>query len=446
MTTTQSRAAGEQAVSVLQLKGTPTSRRGLMWSAASAILFAACQPQSAQSAAVGSAAVEPAPAPDAAAIHAAVLTLDSHADVLLPSTPQRYYAPGGGSRVSLDKLAAGGVDAVVLSVAVGPGPRDAAGVKAARADADAKLAKIKALAAESGGKAEIALTAADVKRLHGEGKIAIIIGFQNARSIGKDVTQLDAFYKEGARVFALNHAGHNDFSDSSRPQDGPVSEHGGLSALGKQSIARLNDLGALIDVSQLSSDALAQTLQLTRAPVVATHSNARALIDNTRNLSDAELDAIKGNGGVVQVTPFNAYLAVPDTAASLKISEIRAASSLPSEFKAWNDGYGALEGEKQQAFLDQAGALVPRADVAAYVNHIDYIAKRIGWEHVGIGTDFDHGAGITGFDSEAEAPNVTAELVKRGYTQEQIAAIWGGNFLRVLKAAQDVAKITSAQN
>lgn len=410
------------------------SRRSLLLLGTAIMLLSACQPPA--STPVATAAVEPVLAPDPAAVHAAVLTLDGHADVLLPSTPQRYYAPDGGSRVSLDKLAAGGVDAVVLSLAVGPGPRDAAGVKAARADVDAKLATIKAIAAESGGTAEIALSAADVGRLHGNGKIAIILGFQNARSIGKDVSQLDALYAQGARVFALNHAGHNDFSDSSRPQEGPVSEHGGLSSLGKQAIARLNDLGALIDVSQLSSDALAQTLQLTRAPVAATHSNARTLIDNTRNLSDAELDAIKANGGIVQVTPFNAYLSAPDATASAKISEIRVASGLPAEFKAWNDGYGSLKGEKQQAFLDQAGPLVPRADVAAYVNHIDYIAKRIGWEHVGIGTDFDHGAGITGFDSEADAPNVTAELVKRGYSQEQIAAIWGGNFLRVWKAAE----------
>lgn len=421
------------------------SRRTMLWSAAAAaVLLAACQPQAA--APVAQTEPAPAPAPDPAAIHAAVLTLDSHADILLPATPKRYYLPDGGSRTSIDKLTAGGVDAIVLSVAVGPGPRDAARVKAARAEADTKLAKIKAIAADSGGKADIALSAADVERLHGEGKIAIIIGFQNARSIGKDVSQLDVFYKEGARVFALNHAGHNDFSDSSRPQDAPPSEHGGLSPLGKQAVAKLNDLGALIDVSQLSSDALAQTLQLTRAPVAATHSNARALIDNTRNLSDAELDAIKANGGVVQVTPFNAYLSVPDTATSVKISEIRVASGLPAEFKAWNDGYGSLKGDKQQAFLDQAGALVPKADVVRYVDHIDYIAKRIGWDHVGVGTDFNHGAGITGFDSEADAANVTAELVKRGYTQEQIAGIWGGNFLRVLRAAEQSAAKTTAQN
>lgn len=330
--------------------------------------------------------------PSSEDVHRRVLVLDGHADVLLPSTPERYWLPGGGSRVDLDHLTRGGVDAVVLSVAVGPGPRDAAGVRAARADADAKLAKIRAFAADNPGRVGIALSADDVERLAREGKVAVLIGFQNARSLGDDVGQIDRLYGEGVRVFGFNHAGHNSWSDSSRPSDEPVAEHGGLSDLGRRAVARLNDLGVLIDVSQLSSDAFAETLRLTRAPVAATHSNVRALVDNTRNLSDAELDAIKANDGVVQVTPFNSYLAQP----------------------------GAAQ----------------RATVSDYVDHIDYIARRIGWRHVGIGTDFDHGSGVTGFDSAAEAPNVTRELLRRGYTEDQVAAIWSGNFLRVLRAAE----------
>lgn len=325
-------------------------------------------------------------------VHRRVLALDGHADVLLPSTPERYWLPGGGSRVDLDHLTRGGVDAIVLSVAVGPGPRDAAGVRAARADADAKLARIRAFAADNPGRVGIALSADDVERLAREGKVAVLIGFQNARSLGDDVGQIDRLYGEGVRVFGFNHAGHNSWSDSSRPSDEPVAEHGGLSDLGRRAVARLNDLGVLIDVSQLSSDAFVETLRLTRAPVAATHSNVRALVDNTRNLSDAELDAIKTNDGVVQVTPFNSYLVQP----------------------------GAAQ----------------RATVSDYVDHIDYIARRIGWRHVGIGTDFDHGSGVTGFDSAAEAPNVTRELLRRGYTEDQVAAIWSGNFLRVLRAAE----------
>ena len=372
---------------------------------------------------------------DAAAVHRRTLVLDGHADVLLPSTPARYYLPGGGSRADLDHLTRGGVDAVVLSLAVGPGPRDAAGIAAARADVEAKLARIRAFAADNPDRVGIALSADDVTRLAGEGKVAVIIGFQNARSLGDDLSQIDVLYRDGVRVFAFNHAGHNSWSDSSRPGDAPVAEHHGLSPIGRQAVARLNDLGVLIDVSQLSSEALLQTLQLTRAPVAATHSNARALVDNTRNLTDAELDAIKANGGVVQLTPFNSYLVNPDAAARERISAIRVEHGLAAAFVSPNDGYGTLAAVPQQAFLDALAPVLPRATVADYVAQIDYVAKRIGWEHVGIGTDFDHGAGIIGFDSEADAPNVTAELLRRGYTPEQVEAIWSGNFLRVLRAA-----------
>ncbi|GLK47681.1 dipeptidase [Brevundimonas intermedia] len=374
-------------------------------------------------------------AQDADAVHRRALVLDGHADVLLPSTPRRYYLPDGGSRVDLDHLTRGGVDAIVLSVAVGPGPRDAAGVRDALAEAEAKLEKIKAFAADNPERVGIALSADDVQRLVGEGKVAVLIGFQNARSIGADLSQIDAFYREGVRVFAFNHAGHNDFSDSSRPGDAPVAEHHGLSPVGRQAVARLNDLGILIDVSQLSSEALAQTLALTRAPVAATHSNARARIENTRNLTDAELDAIKANGGIVQLTPFNSYLVQPDAAARERVSAVRIAYGLSPDFASANDGYGGL-GDRQQAFLDALAPLLPKATLADYVDQLDYVAKRIGWEHVGVGSDFDHGAGVIGFDSAADAPNVTRELLRRGYTQAQIDAIWGGNFLRVLRAAE----------
>jgi membrane dipeptidase len=374
---------------------------------------------------------------DATAVHDRILVFDSHADVLLPSTPKRYYLEGGGSRVDLPHLEKGGVDAIILAVAVGPGPRDAAGVAAARREADEKLARIGALVAANPDRAAIARSASDVERLHDEGKIAVIVGFQNARSIGKDIASIDRLYRDGVRVFAFDHAGHNDFADSSRPQPGePVAEHGGLSPLGKQAVAKLNDLGVLIDVSQLSTDALLQTLALTRVPVAATHSAARALIDNGRNLSDAELDAIKANGGVVQLTPFTAYLRLPDQASLDRVAAIRKAYGLAADYASTYDGSDTLPEARRAAYLDEIAAARNKASLADFVDHIDYVAKRIGWQHVGIGTDFDHGAGVTGFDSAADAPNVTQELLLRGYSEAQVAAIWGGNFLRVLRAAE----------
>ena len=327
----------------------------------------------------------------AKALNKKILNLDSHADVLIAATPERYWGPGHSSRTDVQKLTTGSVDVVTLAIAVGPGPRTAEGYAEARKEADTKLETIRTFVKENPDRVEIALTAADVERIYRSGKIAVIESFLNARSLGKDLTGIDTFYNAGVRVFGLTHAGNNDFADSSRPQKDEGEEHHGLSPLGKQAITRLNQLGVIVDVSQLTPDGVFQVLELTEAPVIASHSNARALVDNSRNLSDPELDAIRKNGGLVSVTPFKAYLA-------------------------------------------------PEATVKEYVDHIDYLVKRIGVDHVGIGTDFNHGSGVTGFSDESEAPNVTRELLKRGYTEAQIAKIWGGNFLRVFREVESVAK------
>jgi len=371
-------------------------------------------------------------------VHRNALVLDGHADILIESTPRRYYLPDGTSRVSLERLKQGGVDAVVLALAVGPGPQDAQGVAAARTEIADKLAEVQARVQASDGQLVIARSAQDIEQAEKDGKTAILLSFQNARALGDDLDAIDGLYREGVRVFAFNHAGHNSWSDSSRPSDGePVARHGGLSPIGREAVGRLNQKGVLIDVSQLSHDALLQTLELSKAPVVATHSNARGLRDHTRSLSDQELDAIKANGGVVQVTPFNTYIVLLDEAAKARIRPVRVAHGLSADFNAGNDGYGALAADKQQAFLDDLAQVQPRANVSDYVDHIEYIANRIGVDHVGIGTDFDHGAGVEGYNSAADSRAVTAELLRRGYSAEQISAIWGGNFLRVLRSAQN---------
>ncbi len=335
----------------------------------------------------------------ASAIHQRILVIDSHTDVLLPTTAENLFLPGHGSRVDLDKLKRGGVGAVAMAIAVGSGPRTAEGIAAARAEADAKLAAIRAFLKEHADQTALALSANDIIRLHKAGTIAVIESFLNTRSIGADLPSIDRLYGDGVRLFGFSHAGNNDFADSSRPSGEPAEEHHGLSPLGKQAVAKLNRLGVIIDISQLTPAGVLQTLELSKAPVIASHSNVRALIENTRTLSDRELDAIKANGGVVHVTPFNNYLR-----------------------------------------RNQAGAPASRATVSDLVDHIDYIVKRIGIDHAGIGTDFNHGSGIDGFNDESEAPNVTRELLRRGYNEEQIAKIWGGNFLRVFRRVEETAR------
>lgn len=373
-------------------------------------------------------------AQDAAAIHQRALVLDSHVDVLLPSTNERYRAEGGGDHADLAKLKAGGVDAVVLAVAVSTGERTPEGYAAARQEADEKLTAIQAFAAGHPGEVRLARSADEVEAAAKAGEVAVLIGFLNAYSLGKDLSAFDHFYAGGVRVAGLAHAGDTVFADSSRPRGDEGEEHGGLSALGKQAVARFNDLGVLIDVSQLTPKGVLQTIELSRAPVVATHSNARALVEATRNLSDAELDAIKRNGGVVQVTPFNAYLVQRPADYDQQLAALRAEYGLSP-----GAGYGGaddLPAARRDAFFLRYRALVPQAGVKELVDHIDYIARRIGVDHVGFGSDFNHGAGIEGFADESQAANLTWELVARGYSEADIDKIWGGNFLRVLRAAE----------
>ena len=375
----------------------------------------------------------------ALAIHGRVLTLDSHVDVLVPGAPSDY-GPGEKDHADLDELRRGGIDAVAFAIAVGPGARTPDGVTAARAEADAKLAVIQSFIKSNTPRVALALSAADVRRNHAQGKIAVIESFLNARSLGDNLNGIDEFYKEGVRLFGFVHAGNNAFADSSRPIGEPQQEFHGLSPLGKQAVAKLNRLGVIIDVSQLTPQGVLEVLKLSKAPVVASHSAVRALVDNTRNLSDPELDAIKANGGVVQVTAFNTYLVPRPPDYAEKVRAVRTGFGLTPDFPLTSAGFvsgaDALHAERHQAFLREVAAIYPKASIKEFVDHIDYIVKRIGIDHVGIGTDFNHGAGIIGFEDESEAPNVTVELVRRGYDERQIAKIWGGNFLRVFEQVE----------
>lgn len=384
----------------------------------------------------------------ARAIDARILKIDTHTDVALPGSAALEFTPDHASQTSLEKLRRGGIGALAIAIAVGPGPRTPQGAAAARAEADAKQSWIHTFVKEHPDQVALALTSADIGRLHASGKIAVIESFQNTRSIGTDSGAIDRLYHDGVRLFGFTHAGNNDFADSSRPTDEPAVVHHGLSPLGKQAVAKLNQLGVIIDVSQLTPEGVLQTIALSQAPVIASHSDVRALVDNTRNLSDAELDAIKRNGGVVHLTPFNPYLRPLASDFDAKAAVLRQKYGLPPTTRhgpvGAEEGMDTLPKDRLPLFLNEFRALMPQATLSDLIDHLDYIVKRIGIDHVGIGTDFNHGAGIVGFSDESEAPNVTRELVRRGYTEEQIAKIWSGNFLRVFRAVEATAKRGSA--
>jgi membrane dipeptidase len=379
------------------------------------------------------------PADRVRGVHAAARPLDAHADVLMPTTPGIYRTADGVSQVTVEKLVAGGMATVTLAIQSPTGPGTAEGVAAARRETDAKLTQIRALVAANPTRLTLALKSADIERIHAEGKIAVLVGFQNAYALGNDVSLVDHYVTEGVRIFAFNHAGNHAFSDSSRPSVPGDEPHGGLSPLGRAAVRRLNDRGVVIDVSQLTPKGVMQTLELSRAPVIASHSAVRSLVDETRNLLDEELDAIAAKGGVVHVPPFNTYIAPRPPEFVTRLGNIRADFGLPMQFRGVLDDAQRLEGKARGDYTAKALASVPRATIDDYLNHIDYIVRRIGVDHVGIGTDFDHGAGIIGFKDASEAPNVTRGLLQRGYSAEDIAKIWSGNFMRVFKAAEDAS-------
>ncbi len=380
----------------------------------------------------------------ARAIHNRTLVLDAHADIIPEGDISPYAGADGRSRVELAKMRAGGMDAVVMAVAVSPGPRNEAGYRAARIEAERKLAAVRTLTDNPANEAVLSRSAPEVMTAHKAGKLALILGFQNALILGRDVTAIDYFYDAGVRVFALTHMGHNDFADSSRPlfiaetaTHEPDAEHGGLSALGKAAIERINALGAMVDVTQLSQDATLQVLEISTAPVIASHSNVRSITHATRNLSDDEIDSIGAKGGVIHLTPFRGYLF--DSSDQALVTSIRAArrdAGLPEEFLYPFELYWELHDTTvKQRFLGRVGELLGPGSIDDMLVHLDYIVKRIGIDHVGIGSDFNHGGGLAGFNDASEAFNVTQALLKRGYSEADVGKIWSGNFLRVMAEA-----------
>lgn len=381
-------------------------------------------------------------------IHERVLVLDAHTDILLPGTATMYGDPDGSSKVTPEKLAAGGVDAVVMTIAIESGPRTPQGEAQARKTANNELAHVLDIVAEPANNVVIARSAEELEHAHENGQIAILLGFQNARILEKKISAIDEFYNAGVRVFALTHLGHNDFADSSRLAYNftqqtyeTEEEHGGLSELGRSAIARINELGGIVDVTQLSRRATLQSIELSSTPVIASHSNVRAISNATRNLSDKEIDKIGDTGGVIHITAFAGYLVELSSVELIAdIKKIRRDAGLAADYIYPFDLSWEIEDPQARgAFFVTMSNRLGTANIDLVIDHIDYVVERIGIDHVGIATDFNHGGGIEGFSNASQALNMTAGLVARGYSAEQIEKIWSGNFLRVLRASEQAA-------
>lgn len=383
-------------------------------------------------------------------IHDRVIALDTHDDIDPRNfTPERNYTQRLETQVNLPKMREGGLDASFLVVYVGQSPDlTATGFAKAHAQAMEKFHAIHWFADTlAPDKVGLAYNSADVRRIAASGRKVVLIGVENAYPLGNDLSNIRRFYDLGGRYLSLAHNGHSQFSDSNTGEREGW-KWNGLSPLGREAIAEMNRVGIMIDVSHPSKASMMQTLELTKAPIIASHSAVRALCDVSRNLDDEQLRALAKNGGVVQLVGFDSYIKkrAPDTP-----ERAAAIAALRTELGLGPAGGGAgaararmsdeqrAEYRKRMSEVDAKFPPPPRATVKEFVDHIDYAVKLIGIDHVGISSDFDGGGGLDGWNDASETFNVTLELVRRGYTEEQIGKLWSGNLLRVMDDVQRVA-------
>ena len=342
-------------------------------------------------------------------IHKRVFSIDTHVDIrpaLFTAEAPNYSQRLPNTQVDIAKMESGGLGGAFLIVYVGQSAQlDAASFAKAHESAMQKFEAIHRLTEQlAPDRAELALTARDARRIHASGKRAIFIGVENGFPIGTDITNVKKFYDLGGRYMSLAHNGHSQLSDSNTGERDGVWLHNGLSPLGRQVIGEMNRLGMMVDISHPSRQSMMQTLEITKAPIIASHSAVRAICNHSRNLDDEQMLALKKNGGVMQVVAFSSYV----------------------KCSAASDGAGGAE-------------RIP-ATVKDFVDHIDYAVKLMGVDHVGISSDFDGGGGVDGWRNAGESLAVTEELVRRGYSESDIAKIWGGNLLRVMEQVEKVAK------
>ena len=332
-------------------------------------------------------------------IHNNVITLDTHCDINIKNfTDSINYSQNLKTQCNIPKMELGGLDVAWFIVFTGQGDLSEQGYKKAYDNAISKFNAIHDLVdTYASEKIELALSSEDVRKIHQKGKRIAMIGVENGYPIGLDIKNVEKFYNMGARYMSLAHNGHSQLSDSNTGEKDGVYLHNGLSKFGVDVIREMNRLGIMIDISHPSKEAIRQMITLSKAPVIASHSSARSLCDHSRNLDDEQLGWIKNNGGVVQTVAFKSY----------------------------------LNSEKVKNNIS--------VNVSDFVNHIDYLVKTIGINHVGISSDFDGGGGIEGWNDASETFNVTLELVRRNYSEVEIEKLWSGNLLRVLDEVSETA-------
>jgi membrane dipeptidase len=422
----------------------------------------------------------------AKAIHEHVIKLDTHNDIDPANfTADCNYTMRLTTQVNIPKMVEGGMDVSFMIVYVGQGPLTPEGYDNAYRQAVAKFDAVHRLTEKiAPDNIGLALTPADVLALHKKHLRIAVIGVENGYPIGTDIKRVKEFYDRGGRYMSLAHNGNSQLADSNTGETQGYLYNNGLSPLGREVIAEMNRLGMMVDLSHPSKGANMEAMRLSKAPVIASHSGVRALADVSRNMDDEQLLALKKNGGVIQVVGFASYVKTDSKERIDALAKLRDEFGLTAAGGRGGGGRGRGEGatsadwvcpvegatapqgrggrgggrgrgnaglealsperraeyEKRLAEIDAKLPPASRANVKDFVNHIDYAVKLIGIDHVGISSDFDGGGGIDGWNSAAEAFNVTLELVRRGYTEEQIGKLWSGNLLRVWGEVEKVSQ------
>lgn len=378
----------------------------------------------------------------ARAIQARAINLDTHLDTpSLFSKPgwkitDRHSFAGDGSQIDYPRMVEGGLDGGFWVIFTSQGERNVDGNLKARDAGLQRLSEIREMVAANPDTFELATTADDAARIKAAGRKSVYLSMENAYPLENDPSLLRFYYQQGLRMISLAHIAHNDFADSAGMGVAPEGEHGGLSEKGKALIAEANRLGIIIDQSHASNTVFDQMLALSKAPIILSHSGAYDVFAHSRNIDDARIRALAKKGGVIQVNSLGAYLV--DTGATPEYTAERRA--IYRSFDGRRDLNPAERAELNSRFdaLDRKYG-IRKADFDDYMRHLLHIIKVAGWEHVGLGADWDGGGGVEGYEDITALPKVVQALLDAGYNETQVSAILGGNTIRLIRDVQALA-------
>lgn len=380
---------------------------------------------------------------DVMEVHDGLLTLDTHVDIGADyGTHLLDPAAINGAQVNLPGMRIGGLDAGFFIVYTPQGELTEEGYAEAEAAAEEKYLGILRMLRANGDAIGLATTVEEVEALDAEGKLIALIGIENSYPLGTTSEEVRAsvaqWAERGARYASITHFGHNQFGGSSNPSsDRGDGEDPGLNDLGRELVSALNKNGIMVDISHVGPRTAADAMEVSSTPVIASHSTAKAVYDNPRGLSDDQFESIRDAGGVAQITAYRSYIGDVDPQITEAIDALRERLELQSSEQRRAAAPEVLAEYERE--IERIREEFDDVTLAQFLDHVDHAVEVAGIDHVGLSGDFDGGGGVEGWDGASDSPNVTAALMERGYSEEDLAKIWGGNLLRVMGEVQSAA-------